>query len=330
MQKKKNSNNLYTKYRIRQLEQENKRLLLGKAYLKELRQSIKEAIYALPASKQIKPPTLKTANASTCFLVFSDWHIGEVISKDAVGSYGGFNYDIAQKRLQEIVFSMLNWIKRERPSEVVLLFLGDYISGNIHDELLHTNEFPEPVQAINAGSLVAWVVEEFAKKSANVRVCGVAADNHGRLRKKPYHKQKSLANYSYIVLEFAKQRTENIKHVNFEIYPAAKTTIKAGGKKLLLMHGDGIKSWGGIPYYGLERASMRESIFAKHFPAHTFDYMVLGHFHVPCKLGSNILINGSLSGTSEFDYSCGRFSAPCQIGFKLEPNFVFLEFNATC
>lgn len=329
MQKKKNSNNLYAKYRIQQLEQENKKLLLRKSYFKELRQAIKEAIYALPAPRQIKPPNIKTVTGTTCFFAFSDWHIGEVIARDAVGSFGGFNYEIAQKRLQEIVAAMLDWVKRERPEKVVLLFLGDYISGNIHDELLHTNEFPEPVQAIKAGELVAWVVEEFSKKSTNVRVCGVAADNHGRLRKKPYHKQKALASYSYVVLEFARQRTEHIKHVNFEVYTSAKVTINSGGKKLLLMHGDGIKSWGGIPYYGLERASMRESVFAKHFPEHSFDYMVLGHFHVPCKLGSNILINGSLSGTSEFDYSSGRFSVPCQIGFKLEPNLVFTEFNCT-
>lgn len=44
-----------------------------------------------------------------------------------------------------------------------------------------------------------------------------------------------------------------------------------------------------------------------------FDYQSIGHWHVPGILGGNIFVNGSLSGTSEFDYQQTRHAPPSQM-----------------
>ena len=51
-----------------------------------------------------------------------------------------------------------------------------------------------------------------------------------------------------------------------------------------------------------------------------FNFSAMGHFHVPGFIEGATLMNGSLSGTTEFDHSVGRFSPPSQLAFMVHPN----------
>jgi len=83
-------------------------------------------------------------------------------------------------------------------------------------------------------------------------------------------------------------------------------TTEIQGKTFLVFHGDEIKSWQGIPWYGIERAiaRLRELFQAKGV---MFDYAALGHMHNWAELERAVgqtMVNGSLVGGSE--YSIGR------------------------
>jgi hypothetical protein len=51
-----------------------------------------------------------------------------------------------------------------------------------------------------------------------------------------------------------------------------------------------------------------------------FDFVSCGHWHVPGVVSGNILINGSLTGTDEFDHGCGRHAPSAQVSFLVHPN----------
>lgn len=251
------------------------------------------------------------------FFLFSDWHIGEIITPERTEGFGYFNYAIAKERLDHITDSMLNWASTTNIAKAVLLFLGDYVSGGIHDELLIGAEFPPPVQAVRAGELMAGTIAKFYE-ACPVDVYALTTDNHGRLTKPVIYKDKGLNNYSYITVKFAQQLVSKLK-VNFNAIETIYHQIEYAGKKILMTHGDTIKAWNGIPYYGIDRLVGRESA------RRNFDFLVLGHFHTPAFVGRT-LINGCLTGTSEYSYAAGYNTAPTQLGFTFEQESIQLSF----
>jgi hypothetical protein len=74
--------------------------------------------------------------------------------------------------------------------------------------------------------------------------------------------------------------------------------------------------------FGLERFGMAPSCHDFRFggkpcgnhtdPLPKFDYISIGHWHVPAIIDGNILVNGNLPGTTEFDHIQGRHAAPSQ------------------
>lgn len=251
------------------------------------------------------------------FFLFSDWHIGEFTLPEQVEGFGEFNYAIAQKRLASIVDSMLVWAERMNLSKAVLLFLGDYISGGIHEELVTGAEFPAPVQAVKAGELVASVTTRFYE-AFPVDAYALTTDNHGRLTKPVTYKNKGLNNYAYITVKVAQQLVPQHKLLRFFPIETIYHEISYTGKTILISHGDTIRAWNGIPYYGLDRFLGRERSRRK------FDYLAVGHFHTPAVVGQTI-INGCLTGTNEYSYAAGFHTQPAQVALTLDP-FTFCVF----
>lgn len=323
----------YLRSQIKLLKQENKRLKQHIYAQKETNETIKNAIKALPSPSPLRPSRAKASKKEVvACMVWSDWHIGEIIRKEETEGFGEYNYAIAKKRLNYMIESFTNWVDVQRKAykidKIVILGLGDYISGLIHDELLMNQEFPPPVQAVKAGSLLAEGVQQVYAKTNQLDFYGLTTDNHGRIFRKPMYKKKGEVNLSYVTMAVAKESLSNFKNLNFNIITSITDTVDIVGFKFLIMHGDGIRSWMGIPYYGIERLRSREAIKRMHTEDKGYHYLCMGHWHAPGKVPGNIFINGSLSGTSEFDHGCGRVSEPAQIAFLVHPKhgaFNYLE-----
>ena len=86
----------------------------------------------------------------------------------------------------------------------------------------------------------------------------------------------------------------------------------------------------GIPWYGIERDLGRESRrrldrlqeqLRRDAPVEgLMDYGLGAHWHTPFVGPSfRYLVNGSLSGTNEFDHSCGRHAPPQQVAALISP-----------
>ena len=267
----------------------------------------------------------------SCVLLLSDWHIGCVIDGDEIEGFNDFSHKIAQRRVTSLVEKVLAWVTLHRAvykvDEISIILVGDLISGDIHDELKVTNEFPVPVQIVNAAVLVSEAIAACAPHFKSVKVEFLVPDNHSRLTKKPQFKQSGLNSYNYLVGWIAQQRVSKLRNVHFNLMTSIKQVVHVQKMRYLLLHGNGIKGWSGFPYYGIDRQASREAIARMKKPVGThFDKIVLGHFHAPL-WHPKWVIGGSLSGTDELDHSCGREAEPCQVAWFVHAKHG--EFNHT-
>lgn len=124
---------------------------------------------------------------------------------------------------------------------------------------------------------------------------------------------------SLLVHIIANERASKCQNVRTVQSDGIKLLADVNGKKFLLEHGSDIKGWAGFPYYGMGRMKGREAARRMN-TRRGFDYSVMGHFHVPAVIEGSMLVNGSLSGTSELDHAQGRHADPAQVAFLVHPH----------
>lgn len=324
----------WLKFKNNQLETANKDLRLKVGAQKELASELSDAVRAadpFPRYTYAKPQVSKSPVVPAIML--SDWHIGEVIQKDEMEGFNEFNYQIAEDRIFGIVDSFLNWVEVQRKiyniKTVSVLALGDWVSGNIHAELLATNEFPLPVQTAKAGLLFGEVLVRLSTHFDAVNVDEVGADNHGRLQPKPQAKQKATNSMSFLVHTLANEYSAKQGNIHTREAAGIKMVTEIAEHNFLMEHGDTVKAYMGIPYYGMNRERGREAM-KRMGTEKAFNYMALGHWHVPGFVEESVIVNGSLSGTTEFDHSVGRHARPAQVAFMVHPKhgvFNWTPFN---
>jgi len=310
---------------VEQLKSQLRSYQEGEGAKRELADALSSAVRAIEPYPRVNYTRTKDPSKSVSLVCdLSDLHIGEVIRSAEVEGLNEFNWAIAQDRMFQYDKNLIKWSAVQRKvypiDELVILAKGDYISGNIHQELLTTNEFPAPVQAVNAGHLIGEFVSRLASHFDRVRFIGVGADNHSRLNPKPQAKQKAQNSYSFVTHAIVRECLRKHSNVEFIEAEGMKYLAEIKGWRFLIEHGDALKGWAGLPFYGMQRGMGKEAL-RRMGGNRDFHYWSMGHWHTPCIIEGRILINGSLSGTSEFDHSCGRHSEPCQVSYMVHPKY---------
>jgi hypothetical protein len=321
----------HLRHKIRELESQVKDYQKTKGHAIEMARTVAEAVKAVsPYPKHSYAPQGKSDAVMGCVMNLSDVHVGEMIRPAETQGFGAFNYEIAERRVFGYVDDVLAWVTMHRRNfdipNLHIFGIGDYISGDIHKELQVTNEFPLPVQTAKAGILLGEAVRRLAPHFHKVYFEGVGADNHGRLNPKPQCKQKTSNSMSFLVHALIEAYCGNHKNVQFTFAEGMKHLVTVAEHNFLVEHGDTVKAVMGIPYYGLERMAAREARRRMN-TEQTYHYQVIGHWHVPAFVSGNIIMNGSVSGTTEFDHSCGRHAAPAQTSFLVNPKHGMFDFT---
>jgi len=288
---------------------------------------VKSAIKAVPPVKMsLVPSAIMTGDKPRVTLVVhvTDWHIGLVVPKDMVEGFNEFNWQIAQDRVAKLRNSVLKYVDVQRHGyvidEVVFICTGDYVSGDIHEGLIRTNEFQTPVQAVKAGRLLAWLIQSFAAVFSRVRVEFVAPGNHDRLTRKPQAQAGGENSWGYVVGCLTQEILSAQTNVLFKLHTAMQAIINVDGRRYLAGHGDGIIGTWGIPFYGIERKKMREATARMNMPEERhFHRIMIGHFHTGLD-HLDWLIGGALSGTDENDHKEGRHARGHQTTFMVHPD----------
>lgn len=312
--------------KVRVLQSRNTRLLQELGQTLELKDDLLAAIEPVtPYPRAPRPSKRRVQKPRSAVLLLSDHQIGEVINPDEMLGINAYNYATAESRMARLVNSFGEWVEVERAGhwipELVICLLGDLISGDIHREFSVTNEFPVPVAIVKSAQLLAKSIAPLASQFDRVVIHEICADNHARKTQKTQFKQRGLNSENYVLFNLLNAYLGRHKNVEPVLHPYIKAQVQIAGNEVLLEHGNDVRAWMGIPYYGMMRMEGREAIKRMHTPKlPPYTEHLMGHWHVAA-LGPFGIVNGSLCGTSEFDMAAGRFAPPSQVSFLVHPKW---------
>ena len=253
---------------------------------------------------KVKLKTFKEKGSETDCLHLSDLHNGEVVSREETMGLGHYNMQISNRRLGMLFAKVLEIIELRRTSLYIpklrIAEGGDMVSGNIHEELSITNADIMMNLTIRTAVLISQGIGQLASQFEQIDI-DCEPGNHGRLTQKPANKHR-YHNWDYLCYQLQAILCRDLHNVTFHIPKAPFHIFTVENTRVLMLHGDGIKSWAGIPYYGIDRARARFREMLQMIDKQ-FDCMFIFHFHrgLMQDIATGFqLINGSVIGTNEF------------------------------
>jgi len=296
---------------------------------------LNKSVAPLHPLKVVYSPKEEAKVDSPCsgVLEISDWHYGARVVSAEIENFNEYDLDICKSRAFDLVARYVKWIDVKRTAFKIptleIICLGDFISGDIHDELRRTNVITVPEQAIGVAGLLASTIGSLSPYFDNVIIHFLVADNHGRLTDKPQSNEEGKNHWNYVVGNHAKEILRDHSNVDFRIYEVHERVVTVQMMQYLIMHGHGIPQNFGVPWYAIERRAGREATVrmqdimtdenilqrAKEIGFHKLKH---AHFHV--NFDHDLYsCNGSLEGTTAYDHRYGRSSGPIQRGLIVHP-----------
>jgi hypothetical protein len=262
--------------------------------------------FRLPSAKAHPAPTPEVP----C-LIIGDQQIGEEIAIEETFGINSYNFGVYQARLEQLedrVVDILTHHQRAPFSELVVLSMGDNVSGLIHDELQKYGN-QHVIDQVYLGALTAalflWrlLARLRSRGIQRIRVSGVSG-NHGRVTQQKESK-RYYKNFDYLFHSIMATTLRDVPEIEFHIPKCLFTVVDIAGHRILQSHGHEMPpSSLGIPLYSINRASASYQELLSWTEARRFDYWVLAHFHRPMELDGSI-VNGTMAGLGEF--GIGKF-----------------------
>jgi len=242
---------------------EYKKLKKQKTFFEIVGENIIHAVKAIPAPKAPPRDRLlfqKKHEPEEMAFLWSDSQIGQFVDQKESGGLGSYNVDIFLARLEFLKVSLKKIFEihlDNTPYPVFnIFFLGDIIEGSTifpgQERQTDLHAVKQVMLAVdNIAEFVAWVAALYPWRVK----CYCVVGNHGRIGKKG--EQSPLNNLDYLVYVYCREKLRDYENVDFNISESWYMVVEKLGWRFLLVHGDDIRAWMGIPYYGLERSESR-------------------------------------------------------------------------
>lgn len=292
---------------------------------------VREAIFGL-AAKTPSPPEWLLSSApggsapGVPVLMWSDWHLGEVVKPEEVGGVNAFNKDIARERVRRLVDNTIDlcfnhMVNPEYPGAVVVLG-GDMITGTIHDELAESNDLQTGPAIMEAADLLCWALGQMADAFGRIFVPCVVG-NHGRMTAKPRAKGRVHTSYEFILYCQLERHFRGDERVQFMIPGEADCHFRVFAHRFMLTHGDALGVKGGDGIIGSLGPITRGRIKTRDSEAQVgrdFDTLLIGHWHQYLPL-PGLIVNGCLKGYDEYArlYLRAKYQRAIQALFFVHP-----------
>jgi len=248
----------------------------------------------------------KKSFAGVPTLFASDWHWGEIVDPNQINHVNKFDISIAHDRARFMIEKTIDLLKNhvahtDYPG-IVFVLGGDMVSGDIHEELMATNEKEIMPTVIDLYGVLSWCIESLADEFGNVFIPCVSG-NHGRNTHKIRAKGRNYTSFDWLLYQFLAKRFENDTRIQFHIPDGPDAYYSIYGHKYLLTHGDQFRGGDGVigalgPIIrGDHRKRSRNAQIDMEY-----DTMILGHWHQLIQL-ERLIVNGSLKGYDEYAYA---------------------------
>ncbi len=247
----------------------------------------------------------------------TDEHADHEVQPHTVGNLERYNFPIALRRAEEYVDTIIkftqNTLSNYRFDTLWILAHGDHTSGEIHGSVEHSYYRNQFRNCLAIGQMHALMLRDLSPYFQDVKILYVSG-NHGRRSvKKDYY--GAWNNWDYLVAETAKMHCSDIKNVEFLIPDSFSVGVEIEGWGFHVTHGDEIRSWNSIPWYGIERKTRRLTALTA-AQGRRVHYYCFGHFHNPAtqaSLDGETIINGSWVATDPYAYEkLSVFTEPSQ------------------
>lgn len=291
--------------------------LLGRITQAERERDAVKAIREVSTFK-ILPNSTDNSSEATAVVLASDWHYAEEVKPNSVNGLNAYTLEIAHGRIEQFFSAtcrMLDVFSKDiKIPHLVVGLLGDFISGDIHDELLEVNQVTPIEEVIAVQDLISSGLELILKRFKGDIVVVCHSGNHARTTKKMRNttgEGHSLEHFMYHSI--AKHFAGN-KRVKFVISPSYLSYVRVYDYTIRFHHGHNIRYQGGIG-----------GVFIPAFKAisqwnkgQRADLDCFAHFHQQ-RDGGNFLLNGSIVGYNAYALSIkAEFEPPKQTFFLID------------
>lgn len=249
------------------------------------------------------------SRAATCVAQLSDMHFDEVVNPAEVGGLNAYSREIARLRLRRWAEKLVEFMLRN-PHEwdgLLLLALGDDLSGDIHDELRETNE------DVLSGTVVFWaaelaaallfVIDALEAEGVKVHIdVKKLVGNHGRFTKQKPFKRRARASWDWLLWQLVASHFKADARVSFEFAGGSYLFVQVYDRHIFLTHGDevgGGGGWSGVftPLGRIHSNAIALGVAHGVRPA----YSVAGHWHQTVLAHHRgIVCGGAVKGWDEF------------------------------
>lgn len=287
---------------------EAQRLLKGvRTQVTSLEQEL-ERVLALPdpgpAPEWVAAPPSTRAHEDKLVLVLSDLHLDEVVQLEEMNGVNEYNRKIADRRLSKVVDAAVdlsqNYLAGAEHTGWVIPLLGDFITGAIHEELAYTNEAPPAATLVHWAPKIASALKYVAEATDLPVHCPCHVGNHDRFYKKNPYKLRSESSLGWIMYHWIMDACRDDDRITFSIPKAPESRVDVYDYRLLLHHGDGFTSQGGVG--GIYPALLKYLLRAHELysdQGDDFDLFIGGHWHHE-HFGDDFIINGTIKGYDEY------------------------------
>lgn len=310
----------------REEKKRDKKLLTKIAVTDMIIDATLNAIRARPL-REIKPFEVnldRTYSEETIVLMISDIQAGTYISSEASGGLNEYNWNILEKQFDQLYIGLEEIVTRHKKVAPIkslhIHLIGDIVEGyDIFKGQTRQIDTEITEQAIGVKDLLCDFLQKALHLFDKIHVVAVPG-NHGRIGTKG--ENLHYVSWDYIVYRWMQSELKNFDNITWQITKSWWQIDTIYGYNFLMFHGDDIKSWQGIPYYGIDRAAknyheLLELLGLK------YNYLEIGHFHVPSELSgvtTEKFINGCWPGGSLYSMK-GLVTAnyPVQKLFAVHP-----------
>jgi hypothetical protein len=243
-------------------------------------------------------------NEAVAVVVASDWHCEESVDPENVSGINEYNLEIARKSadnfFRKAVRLLFMFRQDVQIDTLVLALLGDFISGNIHEENVETALLPPVEAALFAQELIESGIDYLIQKTNCQIIVPCVSGNHSRITEKRRSATRAGNSLEYFIYKSMAERYKNSPRVHFIIPRNQFAFVEIYGKVLRFQHGDSLRYQGGV---GDIFVPVNRQI-PKWNNVRQADFDIFGHFHRR-RDGGNFISNGSLIGYNAYAQNNG-------------------------
>lgn len=220
-----------------------------------------------------KPKALKKGS-------FGDGHEEVAVLNISDAHFGRYSPQRMQQKVDELYSVLLKLVhihrRAYRIKTLVINLIGDLVDGeSIYASQSHEQKFYLMEQIYTYGSpMLCNLFNQLSNEFEEI-IINTVPGNHGRSGISRSNNPNVELNYDSMFYEQMKAATSSNPRISWNICWSWYQVIGILGWNFLLTHGDKIRSWMNIPFYGIINKGMRW----KGSMPEDFDYMCIAHFH---------------------------------------------------